>query len=246
MYLDIKKIIKKALLVIVFIMVFGLKVDAATCTTEEKKSLKVEANKIEIVKYFDDTYVPQGEYYYNVHLVNFNEKFYITDSNGNRFEYSSTIKADDIFGMYWPGRTVTFKIYGAKGKVCSDELMRTVKIKFPSYNDYSKHEACKGIENFKLCKRDYSGTIESEEWFLKQVEEYKKSLNEEKPTEEDNKKTFIEEIVDFITNNPVIFIVLLLIVITIIVIFIANKIKNRNKIKIDFEVKDKVGDKYDE
>lgn len=246
MYLNIRKIIKRALLVIVFIMVFGIKVDAATCTTEEKKMLKSEASKIEIVKYFDDTYIPQGEYYYNVHLVNFTEKFYITDSVGNRFEYSSTIKADDIFGMYWPGRTVTFKIYGAKGKACGDELMRTIKIKFPSYNDYSKHEACKGIENFKLCKRDYSGKIESEEWFLKQIEEYKKSLNEKKSTEPEKEKSFINESIDFIKNNPIVLITLIIVVVAIVIIVIVNKIKNKKKIKVDFEIKDKVGDNYDE
>jgi len=240
----IKKNKNVSVILIIIALFFNNKVDAATCTSAEKKELKKEANQIQIIKYFDDTYNPQRDYYYNVNLLNLNEKFYITDSIGNRFQYSEKMKPDSLYGLYLPNKTVTFKIFGAKGKTCGDELIRTVKIKFEPYNDYSKHEACKGIEEFSLCKRNYNKKIESEEWFLEKVNEYKKKQNE-KTQEEEKEKNIIEKVLEVFKENPIIIALILIVIIVIIILLVIKKIRNKDKIKINLDIKDKVGDKYE-
>lgn len=224
-----------SLLIVVF-FVF-LKIDtvlASECSTATLKKLKQEANKIEFKYNLVDEYNSDEIYTYTMNFVNFSDKFYIMDSNGKKYIYSKTYTADTIFGEYEAGTYVTFKIYGAYGFECQDKLVRTIKISLPYYNHYSRYEECKGIEEFKLCKRNYNGKIESEEWFLQKVKEYKESLNEkEKPVEKE--KNFLEKVTEFINDN-IVFVIIIVVVIVIgaIVLFIRY-LKNRKNIKIDIK-----------
>jgi len=200
-------------------------VNASNCSKEEKKNLKQEASSVEVLPYLDDEFNPLHKYYYSLNLINFSDKFYIKDSLGNRFEFSDEHKEDSRYGLYTPGTKVTIYIYAAYGETCSDELLKTYKINFEHYNDYSAYEECKGIEEFYLCKRNYKGKIESEEWFLKQVDAYKKGQIEnieEKPNKEEKWFDIIKEKIE--NNKEYIFaIVFILIVIAIYMIIKRNK-----------------------
>lgn len=236
--------IKKILIVFVIMFLFVSKVDADTCTKTEKNTLTKGAKTIEIIPYLDDEYNPFHSYKYNVYITNLTKDYYIIDSNGYRFEYDKSYTSDSLFGMYTPGSKVSFKIYGAYNGVCSDVLLVTKTIIFEHYNDYSTFEECEGIEDFKLCKRNYSGKIESKEWFLEQVEKYKAGLTQD-PGQGEEKLSFFESIVKFMKENVVITIVLILVVIGGIAFGVYKLIQNKKKIKVDFGNLKEKGEKYE-
>ena len=240
MYNDRKKLSKHIIrtLIIVFFVFLNINhVGAEECSTAEIKNLKKEAAKINFIYNLTDEYNSDEVYTYNMNFVNFNENFYIIDSNNVQFIYSKDYTSDSIFGSYLAGTKVTFKIYGAYGTACQDKLIRTAKIALPHYNPYSRYEECKGIEEFKLCKRNYNGKIESEKWFLERVKEYKESQNQ-KPEEPEEKKSFLEKIIEFIIENPIVIFAMIAIIAIVIVIFIVRYFKNRKNIKIDLNIKD--------
>lgn len=224
---------KKYKLVIISLIIIVLsivKVDAATCSTEEKKELKIEANAIEFISSLDETPNPLNIYEYSINITNFSEKFYIIDSTGNRYEYTDEHTDDTIYGVYEPGTTITLYIYGAYNKTCSDELLVTKKISFDYFNYYSNYEECKGIEEFYLCNRTYSGEIESEEWFLQQIEGYRNGTIENIEIEENQEETTL---LDLIKNNPMITVIIILIIVALIAFIIVKIKKNKSKIKVD-------------
>ena len=238
------KRIKKILIVFVIMFLFVSKVEADTCTKTEKNTLTKSAKTIEIIPYLNDEYDPFHNYKYNVYITNLTKDYYIVDSNGNRFEYGSDYTADTVFGRYEQGSKVSFKIYGAYEGVCPDVLLATKTIRFDYYNDYSTFEECEGIEEFKLCQRNYSGKIESDEWFYDQVEKYKAGLIEN-PDPGEKELTFFEKIIEFLKENVVVSIALIVAVITGVVFLIYKIIQNKKKIKVDFgDLKEK-GEKYE-
>ena len=225
--------IKKILIVFVIMFLFVVKVDADTCTKTEKNTLTRNAKAIEFIPYMDDEYNPFHSYKYNVYITNLTKDFYIIDSNGYRFEYDNSYSSDSLYGIYTPGSKVSFKIYGAYNGVCSEVLLATKTIIFDYYNDYSTYEECEGIEEFKLCQRTYSGKIESEEWFLDQVEQYKAGLVENpEPVEE--KLTFFESVIKFFKENVIVTVGLVIAIVAGIVFFIYKLVQNKKKIKVDF------------
>lgn len=222
-------------IIIVIIMLLKINVEAASCTTEIKQQLKEEARAIQVIPVLDSESVdPLHEHTYSVNFINFSNKFYIVDSNNDKYEYDSDYTSTKLYGIFEPGKSTMFKIYGAPGKDCAYEYLTTVRVTFEYYNDYSKYKECEGIEDYALCKRNYSGTIKSEEWFYEQVANYRASL-EETP-EEPEEKNFFDKVIDFIKNNTTTVIVVALIIIVVVVgIVIIVRKKNKNKIKINLE-----------
>ena len=219
----------------IFLILLSVKVEATTCTTEEEKNLKYEADAIEITAVLDDEYNPYHEYYYSVNISNFSDKFYIMDSGDKVYKYFEDYTSDSLYGLYNPGKTIVFRIYGAPNKTCEYVLLKTIRINLDYYNDYSTYPECEGIEDFALCQRNYSGTIRSDEWFYKKIEEYKNGTVEEELIIKPKKKSSSEKIKIFIQEHmPLIF--LIFITITLISIFVIIKSKkNRKRIKIKFK-----------
>ena len=236
--------IKKILIVFVIMFLFVSKVDADTCTKTEKNTLTKGAKTIEIIPYLSGEFDPNRVYNYSVYITNLTKDYYVVDSNGYRFEYSNDYNADSLFGIYKPGSKVSFKIYGAYDGVCPDVLLATKTIRFEYFNDYSTYEECEGFEDFNLCKRNYSGKIESDEWFFEQLEKYKAGLIED-PGQGEEKLTFFESVVKFMKENVVITMVMILGVVGGIAFGIYKFIQNKKKIKVDFgDLKEK-GEKYE-
>jgi len=221
----------KRLMIFVSIIIFlvTIKVEATSCSSEEKRILKEEAKKIEIIPYLDETPNPLNEYVYSVNITNFSDKFYIVDGGGNRYEYTSQHSNDSLYGVYLPNSNSSFKVYGAYEKECQDELLATYKIKFDPYNYYYSHQACDGIEEFYLCNRTYSGVIESEEWFLEQVEKYKNG-EVEIPGQEAEKQE--NKTLDFIKDNLFLIIITLILVVSAIIYIIIKRKQKSIKINL--------------
>lgn len=216
---------------ILIITIFKINVEAATCTQQEKNELKQEAKNLEIIPVLDSEEDPLHIHFYGVNFTNLSDKFYILDSYGTRYEKSSTHTNETVYGQYSPGSVVTFKIYGAIGKTCGFEHLATIRVTFEYYNDYYLSELCEGIEEFSLCQRNYSGTIESEEYFIEQVNKYKDSLKEKEP--EEKEKTITETITKFIKDNPIVIIVSVLVLLIIIITIVKTIKNNKKKIKIN-------------
>jgi hypothetical protein len=224
---------KLVIFTIITIFLLTIKVDAATCSSEEKNNLIKLSKNIEIIPYLDEDYNPMHQYFYSVNITNFSKEVYVIDSKGNRFEYEESYNDDYLFGLYKPGETVTFKAYGAYGGNCPDTILTTFLVKFDYYNDYSTYKECEGIGEFYLCKRNYSGTIESEEWFLNQIDKYKKGEIENIDIEPKEEKNVIKE---FFSNKVV---QISLVLVFLFIVFIATRIyiKSKTKIKIDIKKK---------
>ena len=218
--------------IITIILLIG-KVDAATCSSEEKNNLIKLSKNIEFISYLDEDYNPMHQYFYNVYITNFSNEVYVMDSKGNRFEYEESYSDNHLFGLYNPGETVTFKIYGAYGGSCPDVSLTTYVVKFDYYNDYSTYKECEGIGEFYLCKRNYSGTIESEEWFLEQIDKYKKGEIENIEIEEEKEQNVIKE---FFSNKVV---QISLVLVFLFIVFIATRIYINSKKKIKIDIKRK-------
>ena len=95
---------------------------------------------------------------------------------------------------------------------------------------------CQGIEDFYLCQKHYNGEIESELWFETEIENYKKSLQQEGQQEE-KEIGIIEKMTKYVKDNPIVLIIGLVMFVLILIVVI-NKIKtNKKKIKINLDLK---------
>lgn len=222
------------IIIVLIILLFKIDVNAASCTSTEKSNLKQLARQIEIVPVLNAEENEWNEYYYEINILNWNKDFYIIDSLGNKF-YKNDNTDEEVYGLYQPGTVGTFNVYARRGTTCAFEHLATFRVSFPNYNHYYKSPLCEGIEDFYLCQRNYGGKIESYEWFEKKVNEYKQSLRNEEPEEEE--LTLLEKIQKYITENPIVILVVVVVFGLIIVIFVKKAQNNKKRIKVDLELK---------
>ena len=192
-----KKILFGFLFLFVSFLTF-IKVDAATCSVQEMNELKQLATNI---KFNYELYSEEGyrdNYFFNVYAVNFLDKFFIIFSEGDMYTYSKDLDINgarylDVFSA---GNDLKFYIYASAETNCANRQVAVKEVSLPYFNSYSLREECKGIEEFSLCQRYYNGNIKSEEYFLEQVQKYKKNGNSS-----NGNKNILDYIVDFISNN---------------------------------------------
>lgn len=221
-------------IVILFCFFAVSSVDAQECSTKELNTLKQLASNIKLnYELEDDTYNESHKYNFLISTVNFNDSFYLVDMDGHTFRYVSNLEKDGIRGLRSVDEGITYKInvYASNKTNCVGTKIVTKKIEIPYYNDYSQREECIGIEEFSLCQKYYSGYIESEEYFLEKVNEYKNRNNNPTIVEKSN---FFGMIIKFISNNLifVIPVAIILVGITVIVIIKVIKSKKRTKVRI--------------
>ncbi len=225
--------IKKILFTLSFIFILLLtvpNVKAATCTTKELNNLKQLATNINFsYELYDDTITEDHQYYFNVLAINFIKEFYISDSFGFEYRYDESLNINGIRTLRaaLENTRIKFDIYASGNTNCADTKILSKEITLPYFNDYSLREECVGIEDFPLCQRYYSGYIESEEYFLKQVAKYK---NDNTNIKNDN--NIWDYIVEFVSNNLVLVVSISGVLLLIIIILVIRYFVNRKKIKI--------------
>ena len=228
---------KKNIFIVISIcimLLFQTKVEAATCTTQDKNALREEAKQMKIIPVMEIDEKLE-DVYYKISINNWNKDFYLIDKDGTKYYYPEDYDIENVYGYYKPGSVQTFKVYARYGTKCAFEHLTTIRVTFEHYNQYYSSPICEGIESYKMCQRTYSGTFESYQQFEEEVKKYKDSLNEK--NNDEKKQTIIEKFIAYIKDEPRILIVGAVLIVLIIVITVKRVKDNKKRIKIDLNFK---------
>lgn len=229
-------------LLIVFFLIFSIsslgniEVDAANiCTATKYNELKREAYKATVS--WELKFDEKNSHYFEVTVSNMNssvilkfgDAIYESKEDGSAFKINARLNG---------GNTYEFNFYGGYDHPCVEEYVYTKRLEIPNYNKYSELDDCIEYEEFPLCNKWYSGTIEDEDYFYEKLEIYKKSL--EKPIEPaptPKEKKIFEKIIDFYIENIAIALpITILIVILTIILIVVRVRRAKRRVKIDFNV----------
>lgn len=145
---------KKILIVLLFFVSYLNVYAVDNCTSGEMARLKELAKNVEF-KYnykFENINEEYHELWvqYNFEILNYSDDLKIYLNNKNNVVDINTFK-DRYFLL---GDKTTFYIYSYTNNSCTDELLRTVNINLPSYNEYYyfNKEKCSNYPDFEFCK----------------------------------------------------------------------------------------------
>lgn len=201
--------------ILLFVLVFPIKVNGAVCSNEDKSNLGSLASNTKIsYDYIENN----NTVIFNLTLSNIYENMKIKDVAHNIiYNYQGSELTIQNFN---PNQSYKFEFY-TDSYSCSGFLIYSKYITLPAYNKYYKDSLCDGIENYKLCKKWQSVNLNYDE-FTSKINEYKNSLI----TDEDEHGSEIKGIYDFIFEfySKYYYIILPLIIISsIITIYYRNK-----------------------
>lgn len=201
-----------------FIISFAFKIDVlalnTACTQEEQLRLRQLASATNITfEFYHHVGIEEDYKGYKVSINNFTNDFYVYDrEKGAYFEYdgdSVSTSEGFIGGIY------NLPFYAAKGSTCEGYLILTKQVKLIPYNYYSENPLCAEYRDFELCKEFTSLTVSSDDEFKARLNAYIKGLKKdgkdnpiEKTTEQ---KTIWDNIIKFLTNNYMIFLIAIIV-----------------------------------
>lgn len=225
---------RKNLLLIVIVFVIMLIPKSANaigiCGADTFNKYKTDALKIQINYdlYKDDN----NKAYFKATALNVNEDF-IIKFDGVTYKApkgSTTIKFDMLLNQQ---KTYYFSIYtDTSSKECPMAMVGQKKITTPKYNYYSENDNCVEYEEFPLCDKYYEGEIKSYEYFIGELIEYKKTLNNDVEEYKDD-RSLIQKFIDLCSDNIEITVTIIAIIVIIIAIFIGKAIyKKAKRVKI--------------
>lgn len=227
------------LTVFMIVILYPFRINAETCNSAELNSLRAQANAAEIKYYYikdfsvpDDSHLiglPNIYNLFNISLNNLTDSIYaIVDKTNFIYTYNGVAEVPNVAirGPFSGGQTYTFNFYAHTNDTCNGQLLTTKIVKLPSYNHYSKHELCKGAEEYELCNMWYEGNISLEK-FIERVTEYKKNKEKEIKGSDLLPKNRWDIIMDWIINYYNI--ILLSIIITGTIVIIVLKINEKRK-----------------
>ena len=176
---------RKIYLGLLFIITFlvNLQVNAIqSCTNTEMERLRELAKNFKIqTSYEMDVDDENKSLYleYSIKFINFDPDLkiiYQLDSESDPIELTSTSEFEDIFSE---NSKVDFKIYSYTNNLCTERLLKTYIVNFPSYNDYYyfNKEKCDANSDFKYCKEFMNVEDIDFEKIDKEFDEYLKEDN---------------------------------------------------------------------
>ena len=226
--------------VLVFVLFFGVRVKAETCSKEKYKELKQLADEIKVEYELvpadeeDKKYVGESFYSYTMYISNVSEELNV-QVKGYTFTKADQVNGTITLKKYFPqgGYTVKLNVYGNAKSGCSETLIKTIKVSLPYYNYYSTKEECKdNADKYPICRTNANTNNMSEEKFLETLEKQKVEYENRATTPKEEKKE--KGILDIIKENiALILTVLVAIVLVIVLIVVKVNNNNKNKIKID-------------
>ncbi len=233
------------LFILLGVIFFGVNVHAASCSAEELKNMKLEAQNIEfkyelVLKNYANS--ADEDYGYDVILTGINDRFYFLAGNYDYLvDYSKAVDGSITISNVFNdgGYKSKIKVYGSSKSECKDELVRTIYITFPYYNSYSTRKECKGLEEYKICQKTTNTTNIKEQQFLEQIENAKKieksKKEKQEPKQKEEKNIFVE-FFNYYSKNKIytIPLTIALVVIVVVIAFMISK-KKKKQIKIDLK-----------
>lgn len=174
--------------------------------------VEVSAGKVLDIDHQDENgNIPEIEYFekgFDISILNITEDIYVKVTNKNdnsvmTYKFADTnngtltFRTMDIEKL----NTYTFEVYANKYQ-CVGELFRKFTLDTPMYNPYSEMIACQENPEFYYCQAFIPSENITLNEFKTKVNEFEndKKLEEEK---EKNKKSFIERIKEFYSNNSI-------------------------------------------
>lgn len=174
-----------------FIMLpFNIKAMDESCLNSEITYYQELAKNINI----DYDYIEDNESVnFSIKISNIQPNLLVHDtSKGNYYNYSSS---EILLTDYKDGNNYRFDFIIESGP-CSEMIVGSKYANLPSYNRFYKYDMCKGLENFKYCKKWAKVTL-SEYEVKDAINKYKKNLEKE---QEENNKNSINSILKFYLN----------------------------------------------
>ena len=211
--------ILKNLLFFSILMLLPISCKALECDFTEKARLKSLASNI------NTSYIPVengNTITCNVTISNIYPGLIVVDATtGNQYYYDENRQnpGEVVITGLNPDKTYRYEIYSTNEE-CNDSSLNIYYVTLPAYNSYYKDPICEGLSDYKLCNK-WLKTDMSYEEFIKEVTDYKNSLNQPDKTEtKDNGE--LNPILEFIYQYYYIFIALFVIAI-IYIIYVRRK-----------------------
>lgn len=223
---------KKIILIVSLLFLLPISVQAkanTSCDYTLLANLKSLASNINISY---DYYIESNEAYFNVTINNITPDIYIVDNVTNViYNYQNTSAGEVIINNYKDVTKLQYSVYSSDNN-CNGELLSTLYITLPTYNQYSSNPVCDDIKDYSLCQRwnPFNGTHED---FITRVNNYKNSkVVEEDPIEEEKKDitTLLDKLGTLYSKYYIVLYVIIILP-SIIIIYRHNK-----KSKFDFKV----------
>lgn len=217
---------KKYLILSIFIFFAFIPHLFADCSRTEENRLKMLASQVKITYEYNDSYYDDyGDIVKEMFIISItgltDEIYALIDETSSYFMYDPNNQTVSMDGF--TSGTKTIKIY-SKNPECSTEL-RKIYLTLPKYNYYADDPLCEEIDTtkFALCDKWYQFDI-NYDTFLKRLEAYKNSLNNnDEPIIDPSKDNTENPIITFLKKYIVYIASALVIGITIIVVAIKKK-----------------------
>lgn len=155
-------------LILFLIILFPFSVDAALCSNSDKLRLQKLAQNI-TTSY--DYVEENGDATFTFTFNNLSSELYLINTrNGRRFDYSGE---ELVLGGFYDGMSYKFEVR-TTNIYCDSSALYYIYITTPSYNRYYNDPICNNLD-YKYCNKWQKNTFSYEE-FIKNIEDYKKSL----------------------------------------------------------------------
>ena len=179
----------KKLFIFIFVFcVFSLNIDAL-CYDDSLNEWAINAN----VKFIDfnrnlinektnEPLYKTMDYSYILTLDNYRDDIIIKASTDYGAELEGVyVPGHKVYGIvdYTPknGAIYDIRVYGAKGSVCENELLKTITYKIEPFNFYYKTEKCEMYPEAPLCKIYMDTSDITEKEFDEEMDAYINSIN---------------------------------------------------------------------
>ncbi len=196
----------KKLLIVLSIFFFGICKYSAECSYKDLRELNTFAAYVETsYKYNEET----G--YFDLTITNLGDKLYV---NG---------KKTDLGELYFPkdgvvsinnlklGTTYSFQLEAGGSTNCVAEKLRVLTVRIPYKNYYYGSDACRGHENLNVCNSEFLDYQISENVFLSLISQKPDTTKDDNPKEPEKDLTFMERVVEYVSN---IYVKIIVVVIT--------------------------------
>lgn len=221
-----KNILYVLMLIVGMIFTVPVFAEDELCPLETKTNLRVAASNVTVnyqpieVPYQNEADVPADsagavEYYFDVKIYNVNSDLQVKIKSDDEFTdgvtvtYKNIQKDGAIHARKRVGNELTnlvFEIYGSDSTGgCAVEVLRTVKLTLPKYNNLAEREVCTEVPEFYMCQKYVTYNIDPAS-FSKEIAKYKEKLEQQQNASnaelEDN-NTLPDKAADLISKNKI-------------------------------------------